>query len=153
MKIRPTTSDDVDALLALLTVLQFGTDEIDVVRDTLADYLSGNSNAVWLTAVDLQPIGVIYCAPELMTQGTWNVLMLLVRPSHQRQGYGGALMSQIEATLAKQNANLVIVETSSLDEFQPARAFYAKCGYREEARIRNFYSPGDNKVVFTKELV
>ena len=150
--IRATTSDDIDALLELATVLQFDTDELAVVREMLADYLHGNSKALWLTAVDRQPVGAIYCVPELMTQGTWNVLMLIVAPSYRRQGYGSALMSQIELTLATQGARLIVVETSGLDEFEPARSFYTKCGYGEEARIRNFYTPGNDKIVFAKEL-
>ncbi|MEM8716421.1 MAG: GNAT family N-acetyltransferase [Cyanobacteria bacterium P01_G01_bin.4] len=151
--IRETVSDDVDALLELAKIVQFDIDELAVIRETLTDYLKGNSKALWFTAVDRKPVGVIYCEPELMAQGTWNVLMLLVHPNHQRQGHGSALMSQVESTLVMQSARLVMVETSSLDEFARARSFYAKCGYTEEARIRNFYAPEDDKVVFTKELV
>lgn len=150
--IREITSDDVDALIELAKTLQFDADELAVVRGTLTDYLEGNSQALWFTAVDSQPVGVIYCEPELMTQGTWNVLMLSIAPDCRRKGYGSALMQQVETALVTQGAHLVIVETSSRDEFKPARDFYAKCGYSEEARIRNFYALGDDKVVFAKQL-
>lgn len=32
------------------------------------------------------------------------------------------------------------------------RAFYRRLGYRPEARIANFYQPGEDKIVFTKTL-
>ncbi len=63
--------------------------------------------------------------PKPMTNGTWNVLMLLVDRDRQRQGHGSALMSYIEQTLRDRGERLLIVETSSLDEFEPARKFYS----------------------------
>jgi ribosomal protein S18 acetylase RimI-like enzyme len=45
-----------------------------------------------------------------------------------------------------------LVETSGLPKYDRARAFYTKCGYEEEARIRDFYTTGDDKIVFRKAL-
>lgn len=45
---------------------------------------------------------------------------------------------------------MLLVET--LASFDRTRAFYSKCGYEEEARIRDFYAAGDDKVVFCKVL-
>ena len=61
-------------------------------------------------------------------------------------------MKHVEERLAKGGERLLIVETSSLDGFERARDFYEKCGYTEEARIRDFYTTGDDKVVFLKQL-
>ena len=54
--------------------------------------------------------------------------------------------------LGDEHARVLIVETSSTDPYAQARAFYAKYGFEEEARIREFYGPGDHKVVFWKSL-
>ena len=98
-------------------------------------------------------LGVIYyCAPEPMTQGTWNILMLLVCPEHQGQGYGKALIQHLEQILTDRGERLVIVETSSLENFQGAQAFYRKCGYQEEGRIKHFYDRGNDKIIFSKIL-
>jgi len=45
---------------------------------------------------------------------------------------------------------MLLVET--LASFHLAQAFYRKYGYEEEARIRDFYAAGDDKVVFRKVL-
>ncbi|MBA3323182.1 MAG: GNAT family N-acetyltransferase [Pyrinomonadaceae bacterium] len=76
----------------------------------------------------------------------------LVSPDSHGQGHGRALMSFAEEPLAARGARLIIVETSSVGGFERARAFYPKCGYTEEARIRNFYALGDDKIVFSKSL-
>jgi hypothetical protein len=47
---------------------------------------------------------------------------------------------------------VLIIETSGVPSFEPTRAFYRNHGYAEEARIREFYGPGDDKVVFWKAL-
>jgi RimJ/RimL family protein N-acetyltransferase len=47
---------------------------------------------------------------------------------------------------------MLLVETSGLPDFERTRTFYAKCGYEEEARIRDFYAVNDDKVVFRKVL-
>jgi ribosomal protein S18 acetylase RimI-like enzyme len=49
-------------------------------------------------------------------------------------------------------ARVLIVETSSTDQYARTRTFYRKLGYDEEARIRQFYGPSDDKVVFWKSL-
>jgi hypothetical protein len=39
-----------------------------------------------------------------------------------------------------------------LPTFERTRAFYAKNGYDQEARIRDFYKSGEDKIVFRKAL-
>jgi len=50
-------------------------------------------------------------------------------------------------------ARVLIVEASSTDQYARTRTFYRKLGYHEEARIRQFYGPSDDKVVFWKSLL
>lgn len=154
MMIRDLMLGDKADVVTLAKVIGFDSDEISVVEETLADYFGGNSNAIWLVAEhgDRGVVGVLYCTPEVMTQGTWNALMLLVNPDFQRQGYGRALMERVEKVLVEKGAHLLLVETSSLDDFAQARAFYSKYGFIEEARIGNFYSSGNDKIIFSKTL-
>ena len=150
--IRNVTSKDTEAVIALAEESGlFNCDEIPQIGERLADYVSGN-NDLWFIAVGEKPEGVLYCTPEPMTDGTWNILMLLVSPQFQGQGVGRSLMNHVEEILVTHGTRLVIVETSSVDDFKPARLFYLKCGYTQEARIRNFYTVGNDKVVFSKEL-
>ncbi len=54
--------------------------------------------------------------------------------------------------MTARGGRMLLVETSGLPDFERTRAFYRKCGYEEEARIRDFYAAGDDKVVFRKVL-
>jgi ribosomal protein S18 acetylase RimI-like enzyme len=108
---------------------------------------------VWLTVQVLgTPAAVAYAAPERMTSGTWNMLLIAVDPARQRGGIGSVLARAVENQLAARGERLLLVETSGLPAYEQARAFYRKLGYREEARIRDFYQSGEDKIVFRKAL-
>lgn len=112
-----------------------------------------DSTEFWLTFDDGGPVAVAYYAPEQMTEGTWNLYLIAVHPEQQGKGIGAALMAHVEKTLAAAGERVLLVETSGLDEFERTRNFYRNIGYDEEARIREFYSAGEDKVIFRKSLL
>ncbi|HEY9853997.1 MAG TPA: GNAT family N-acetyltransferase [Leptolyngbyaceae cyanobacterium] len=120
----------------------------------LTDSLEANSNteAFWITDDDNGPVGVAYCEPERMTDRTWNLQLIAIHPDRQRQGRGTKLLRYVEQALRTRRGRVLLVETSGMPEFDRTRAFYRKCGFEEEARIRDFYAAGDDKVVFRKVL-
>lgn len=153
LMIRPTLPADADALMGIVADSgQFDADALAHVRDTLDRHLRGEDDDLWLTAEDGHPIGVAYCASEAVTQGTWNLLMLWTHRDVHGRGHGRALVACVERALAARGARLLIVETSGLPGYATARAFYDRCGFRQEARIRDFYADGDDKLVYTKAL-
>ena len=87
-----------------------------------------------------------------MTEGTFNLTMIAVRPDLQGQGRGTELTRHVEAMLRDRGERILIVDTSSLPEFDRTRDFYRKSGYTQEARIRDYYKDGDDKVTFRKML-
>jgi GNAT superfamily N-acetyltransferase len=152
--IRLSTPDDTTALIAIADAIGFQPNELEELSEMLSDYFSGDSDSdhFWITDDDNEPIGVAYCEPERMTNRTWNLQLLAIRPDRQGQGRGATLLRYVEQTLTARSGRMLLVETSGLPEFERTRAFYAKCGYEEEARIRDFYAAGDDKVVFRKVL-
>ena len=153
--VRAATPDDQAALqeVAIESGL-FAPGELDVLNGMLADYFGGSMpDHDWL-ALELagRVIGAAYVAPEVMTEGTSNLYFIAVRSTHQGAGSGGVLLEAVEALLRQRGQHILIVETSGLDNFELTRQFYRKHGFVEEARIRDFYRAGDDKVVFWKSL-
>lgn len=159
--IRPTKSDDTIALLALAKATGlFEPEQLKELNEMLTAYFNGNSGSnslqddkadcFWLTDDDDGPVGVAYCEPERMTYQTWNLQLIAIRPDRQGQGRGAKLLRHVEQTLTAQGGRILLVETSS--SLEGTQAFYRKCGYEEEARIRDFYAAGYDKVVFRKAL-
>ena len=149
--IRPIAAEDVAALKHVIDGT--GLFPSDMLDPMIAPYLCGNEGGeIWLTFVGKTPDGLVYCAPERMTDGAWNMLLIAVDPVVQGRGRGSALTDRVEAVLTERGARILIVETSGLPEFQATRQFYLGKGYVEEARIRDFYRKGEDKVVFWKAL-
>lgn len=120
----------------------------------IAPYLGGDApEQVWLTAHGEDgPVGFCYAEQEALTAGTWNLRAIAVAPIHQNTGVGGTIVRYLEAVLRTQGQRLLIVDTSGTAPYSGARRFYRRNGYREEARIREFWGPGDDKVTFAKSL-
>jgi ribosomal protein S18 acetylase RimI-like enzyme len=147
-------ADSASILLLIVDAGLFDEGETVEVGQMLAAHFAGppTSNEIWLTDDEDGPVGVAFVALEKMTEGTWNLLMLAVGKAHQSQGRGSALLRTIEQKLVAHGARILLVETSGTDGFESARQFYAKCGFEEEACIRDFYSAGNDKIVFRKRL-
>lgn len=153
--IRPTMPDDTTALIVLADAIGlFQPNQLKELGEMLTDYFSSDSDSdrFWLTDDDDEDglVGVAYCEPERMTEQTWNLQLIAIRPDRQGQGRGATLLRYVEQTLAARGGRILLVETSS--SLERTQAFYCKCGYEEEARIRDFYAAGYDKVVFRKAL-
>lgn len=55
--------------------------------------------------------------------------------------------------MTSDHARVLIIETSSTDQYAATRGFYRHHGFDQEAVIREFYGPNDHKVTFWKSLV
>jgi ribosomal protein S18 acetylase RimI-like enzyme len=114
---------------------------------------SGNREYVGLVAgTGAGMVGAIAYGQTPMTDGTYDLYWILTDPQRRRSGVGSMLLGAMEADLRRRGARLVRVETSSTPAYQPTRAFYERSGYRETARLREFYRPGDDLVIYTKRL-
>ena len=65
---------------------------------------------------------------------------------------GAALRHAAEQHLKEIGQRILIVDTSGTDDFALTRKCCAQNGYEEEARIRDFWAEGDDKVIFRKAL-
>lgn len=152
MAVRKAIASDVPLIKGIIDANElFPSDMID---DMTQGYFASTTDDRWIVAASDGAVdGVAYYKPEMMTSGTWNCLLLAVHPEKHNKGIGRALMSHIEENLKSEGHRVLIVETSGLPTFEKTRSFYAnKCGYEEEARIRDYYDAGEDKIVYRKAL-
>lgn len=126
----------------------------EMMDDMIAPFFDDpDGDPFWLTCEqDGVPVAVAFGEPERMTDGTWNLLLIAVHPDHQSKGIGETVMGHVETMLARRGGRILLVETSGADAFARTRSFYDRIGYEQEARIRDYYAAGDDKIVFRKAL-
>ena len=95
--------------------------------------------------------GWICWGPTPCTLGTYDLYWMAVDPAFQGSGIGTALVLEMERRLTGL-ARLIVVETAGRPDYAATRRFYESRGYRPTARIPDFYAPGDDQVVFVKEV-
>ncbi len=149
--IRATVQTDIPALRAVVRATGLFPDEM--LMEMRAPALSGESKALWLTCASAAaPIGFCFAEPEALTDGMWTLRALAVHPEHQRRGCGQALVHTACGLLRVHGQRGLIVDTSATEAFASARRFYHRIGFAEEARIRDFWAPGDDKITYLKPL-
>ena len=154
--IRPISAEDTAPILALAeSVGLFSLEEVEQLRPMVEEAVADGEGQrpFWLVdAADDGLVSVAYCEPERMAEGTWNLQLIAVRPDCQGQGRGGTMLEAVKQELLAQGARLLLVDTLGSDEFESVRKFYRSQGFVEEARIRDFYAEGADKVTFWKAL-
>ena len=85
-------------------------------------------------------------------QGSFDLYWIAVDAAGQGRGLGRDLLARTEARMRERGGRRCYVETSGRPDYAPTRAFYERGGYAVEARLADFYAPGDDKLIFRKRL-
>ena len=150
--IRPASSADIPFLAEVVDDTKLFPSHMlpDMMQGALLAPVDGD---FWLVGeIDAKIMSFCYAMPEKLTVGTWNMLAIGVHSSKQAKGLGTELVCHLEAKLRVRGGRLLIAETSGAPEFAKARHFYLKNGFRLEAIIRDFWSIGQDKIIFLKNL-
>jgi ribosomal protein S18 acetylase RimI-like enzyme len=154
--IRPTTPADTPVLLALTAGTGvFKPMEIDALKEVLDDYHASNhaeGHRSITYELHGQVIGFAYYAPAAMTERTWYLYWIAVSKQVQARGTGATLLRHVEHDIQAQQGRVLFIETSSLPHYDLTRRFYLKYGYEQAAVLRDYYTDGDDMVVFRKRM-
>ncbi|MBE99502.1 N-acetyltransferase [Flavobacterium coralii] len=151
-KIRPVVHSDLNDLKNVVDSSElFPAEYLDGM---ISEYFNNpQANDIWFTYVeDNKPVAIGYCVPEKLTDGTYNLLAIGVAKDFQRKGIATAMMSYIEKTIEKLHGRILIVETSTNDAQAGAISLYKNIGYTHMATIKDFWSDGEDKLVFWKKV-
>ena len=131
----------------------FREEEVATAVELLEESLAGDEDYRFLGAFDDdQLIGYACWGPTPGTQGTHDLYWIVVDRERQGSGVGTQLLRDVESRLTAHGARLVIVETSSRRDYAATRAFYEARGYTRTATIPAYYAPGDDLVIYAKDL-
>lgn len=129
----------------------FRPDEVTVALELFDEPGSGDYEFVGgFEGEDL--VGYACFGPTPGTDRTYDLYWIAMDPRVQGHGRGSHLLNTVERQLRDRGARMLVAETSSRAEYAATRQFYSARGFREAARLRDFYEVGDDRVIFTKSL-
>ncbi len=142
----------IECILAEVNV--FSSEEIKVALELVDSCLSGTPDYIIKVATDENGITLGYiCYGKIpLTDALWDIYWVVVSRESQNKGIAERLLTYMEDDLKISKARAVMVETSSRPEYKPARNFYIKTGFIELCRIGDFYSKGNDKLIYKKDL-
>jgi len=131
----------------------FREEEVATAVELLDESLAGDDDYQFVGAFQGdQLVGYACWGPTPGTAATSDLYWIVVNRDHQGRGIGTQMLAEVEQRLTTHDARLVVVETSSRPDYAPTRSFYEARGYIRTATIPGYYAPGDDLVVFTKDL-
>jgi ribosomal protein S18 acetylase RimI-like enzyme len=140
----------------LVTTDMFTVAEVEIAMELIDTYLTNKEQKDYMIYVaeddDKQVIGYVCYGATPLTVGTYDLYWIAVSSKIQNKGIGKKLLLFVEADVKRQNGRLIIIETSSPKKYEATQQFYLHNQYDLEARIKDFYKPGDDKLIFTKKL-
>lgn len=156
MRIRKLAAEDRPILEAILrSDATFRDDEIEVALELVDDALTNTSSDYWFRIAESEGVeaGYICFGPTPMTACTYDLYWIVTDAAHRGKGVARALIRSMESHLLERGHRAQVrVETSQTEGYGAARKLYDRLGYPEVARFPDFYEPGNDLIVFFKNL-
>jgi ribosomal protein S18 acetylase RimI-like enzyme len=150
---KPGDAEAVRDLVARVGV--FSGAEVAIAAELVDERLRSGlaSGYHFIFAEDVDGLAGYTCfGPIPATAASFDLYWIAVRPDLHGRGLGARLLAESERRIALQGGQRVYVDTSARREYAPAHALYTRAGYREAARLSDFYAPGDARLIFEKAL-
>ena len=155
--IRPMTPRDKGPVLDLIRATgMFAEPEVAVAEELIDIFLDVPEQSDYRIVVveddTGKAVGYLTWGPTPLAEDVYDLYWMAVAPSEQGKGRGKELVRWLEAEVAKRRGRMIIIETSSQPKYEPTRGFYLGLGYKEVARVPDYYRPGDDRIIYTKHF-
>lgn len=155
--IRPMQADDREKILSIIRKTNMFTEaEFNVAVELIDIYLNCNGQHDYRIVVIVnnqeEPVGYLTWGPTPLAEDVYDIYWMAIAPQEQGKGLGRKLVNWLENEILKVNGRMIVIETSSQLKYMKTREFYQKLGYKEVARVPDFYRPGDDRIIYAKNF-
>ena len=124
---------------------------VEIVEERVAE---GEESGYFFLFVEMEGKTVSYSCygPIAGTDAGFDLYWIVTHNDYRGLGIGKKLLDETHRKVRNLGGRYIIAETSSIDKYKPTREFYEKNNYDKDAVIRDFYTTGDDKVIYVKRL-
>lgn len=151
----PRVSDCDEVCRIVASTGFFSPQEIGVAVELVQERLKHGikSGYYFLFAEEAGKVVAYTCfGPIACTVSRYDLYWIAVQADLRGRGLGKDILAHTEERISAGGGDRVYVETSSRTLYRPTRLFYERCGYQTAAILKDFYTLGDDKVIYQKEL-
>jgi ribosomal protein S18 acetylase RimI-like enzyme len=147
---------DIDSVKNIVTSSGFfSREEVELSAELIQERLTkgeASGYSFLFAEVDGRIVGYTCYGAIPCTKDSYDLYWIAVHDDFRGRGIGRGLLARTERNIAKMGGKRVYVDTSSREQYRPTRSFYRASGYEQEAVLKDFYSLGDDKIIYVKLL-
>lgn len=132
------SSQEVEIAMELINIAAFNHDQTDY--------------HIFIYEYEGKVAGYHCIGKRPLTDATYDLYWIAADPEAGIKGIGKSLLEHAENFVLQNNGRWILAETSSKESYSNTRNFYMKNNYSIVAQINDFYSLGDNLIIFGKNF-
>lgn len=150
-KLKQGDSEKLEAMLKRIP--NFNPCEVEVAMEliNIAESNPGQQDYnIYVLEKDGKVFGYHCTGKRPLTDAVYDLYWIVADPKATERGIGRKLLEHAEELVRQSKGRWLLAETSSKQSYTQARNFYLRNNYSIVAEINDFYSIGDNLIVFGK---
>ena len=150
-KVKRADAEKIERILKKIP--QFTEKEIDVAMELVNISVNNQTQTDYYTFVfeeNGKILGYHCTGKRPLTDAVYDLYWIVTDPGSEIKGVGTELVKHAEKFVSEKGARWLLAETSSKESYSRTRNFYLRNSFSIVAGINDFYSAGDNLIVFGK---
>jgi GNAT superfamily N-acetyltransferase len=147
---------DIDRVMEIVQSTKFFYEhEVEIAVELVAERLThGESTGYYFVFAEIDGVTVAYSCygPIIMSKTCFDLYWIATHNDFRGKGVGKKLLEETCIQSRNMGCSIIIAETSGLEHYAPTRAFYINNSFVLEARLKDFYTMGDDKLFYTKRI-
>jgi GNAT superfamily N-acetyltransferase len=157
IKFRTTpVESDIKRVFDIVESTKFFYDhEVEIAAELVEERLSqGESSGYYFVFAEVDNVTAAYSCygPITMSKTCFDLYWIATHNNFRGKGIGKLLLAETCNQARIMGCKILIAETSGLEHYAPTRAFYISNNFDLEARLKDFYAEGDDKLFYTKRI-
>ena len=147
---------DINRVMEIVDSTRFFYDhEVEIAVELVTERLAhGESTEYYFVFAEVDGVTAAYSCfgPIAMSKTSFDLYWIATHNDFRGKGIGRKLLEETCNQARNMGCSIIIAETSGLEHYSPTRAFYISNKFDLEARLKDFYTMGDDKLFYTKRL-
>ncbi|MBP7211336.1 GNAT family N-acetyltransferase [bacterium] len=105
-----------------------------------------------MAEADGKLVGFVCFGFDYCTESSYLLYWIAVHGDFRGKKIGSELLKRFEEWVKAKGGKKIVLETAGRELYNPTRIFYERHGYTEQGVVPDYYSKGDARVTFVKDI-